>query len=98
MVRIKLIVRVIPEGVYINAVEPPIEFPEEKRLLKMVNEPENVSIGKLVNEIKEMFQRINQESVLPRAGSMSSSLTNRPFLQASREYQIPQRWRSRRRP
>lgn len=67
MVRVKLIVRIIPENVYVRDVESPTQssakFPlvDEKKLLHVVQDPESISIGTLANEIKDVFQRINQE-------------------------------------
>lgn len=69
MVRVKLLVKIIPEDVYLRDVEshsqPRAKFPlaEEKRLLQVVPEPESISIGVLANQIRETFQRINHESV-----------------------------------
>ena len=68
MVRVKLIVRVIPENVYLQGVKSTASrLVTEKRLLQIVDEPEHVLIGSLANEIKDTFQRINHELVISSA-------------------------------
>lgn len=71
MVRVKLLVRIIPEDVYLKDAESPapsspanFSVTKEKRLLEVVRDPESVSIGILANRIRETFQRINHESVV----------------------------------
>jgi hypothetical protein len=99
MVRIKLLVRIIPEDVYVRDVESPTQLPatllleNEMRLKQVVNDPENVTIGMLANEIKANFQRTIRELVVPSAGHSYLSFTNLSFPQSSRRHQIPQRWR-----
>lgn len=67
MVRVKLIVRVIPEDVYIRDLESRTQpsvthlLAEEKRLLQVVDDPERTSIGVVANEIKSTFQKINRD-------------------------------------
>ena len=68
MVRVKLIVRVIPENVYLQGVKSTASrLVTEKRLLQIVDEPEHVLIGSLANEIKDTFQRISHELVISSA-------------------------------
>jgi hypothetical protein len=94
MVRIKLLVRIIPEGAYIRDVESPTQSPaslqleNEKRLKIVVNDPEDVTIGMLANEIKANFQRTTRELDIPSAGHFPVTFTNFSFPQSSRRYQI----------
>ena len=73
MVRIRVFARVIPEDVYVRDIESstpsrstlPLE--NEKKLMEVIDDPEKVSVGCLVNQFKETFRRIHRESVvLPR--------------------------------
>lgn len=109
MVRIKIIARVIPEDVYNKDLESPTQtstaqtpvaqlLEGENRILVMVNDPKEESIGMLANEIKGSFQRINHESVTSSAGQPAPlSTANLLFLQSAWGYQVFERWRGRRR-
>lgn len=64
MVRIKLTVYVIAEDVYLRSLDapaPPTSLTPlrgEKKLVHMVSEPEQMTVGLLVNEIKQRYQNI----------------------------------------
>jgi hypothetical protein len=67
MVRLKVIARIIHDEVNVKDAESSTQSPanlslsDEKKLIEMVDEPENISIGILANQIKARFQRINRE-------------------------------------
>lgn len=56
----------IPEKVYLADIEStsPAPFtarlPGEKRLLQVVRDPENVTLGAFANSVKQAYERINQ--------------------------------------
>ncbi len=71
MVRIRVYARIIPEDVYLKNLESStpsrstIPLTNEKQLMVVVEEPEKVSVGSLVIEFKQTFQRLFHESVVP---------------------------------
>lgn len=59
MVKLVVIVRCVPEDVYLRSLESPVpvkEHPEEKKFKLVVREPEQWYIGRLANEIKTRYQ------------------------------------------
>ncbi|ERF76583.1 hypothetical protein EPUS_05856 [Endocarpon pusillum Z07020] len=67
MVRIRVFARVIPEDVYLRDIgsstpsRPILALENEKKLMEVIDNPEKVSIGCLVNQFRETSQRLYRE-------------------------------------